>query len=85
MFPKQQHIPGEPDTPEPPEELIQLYEKIEHPYVHRKGISCTHDGKWALYVTVPKNIYVPIDDLELQCEGFPIVYEAEPEEPLQPL
>lgn len=85
MLLEQRHIPGEPTTPEPPEALVKLSERIEHPLVRRKGITCTTDGRWALYVTVTKMTQVPIVDLESECEGFPVVYEAEPDEPLRPL
>lgn len=83
MKPKTQHIPGIPNTSEPPKALIQLSKHIEHPLVRRCGISCTTDGQWALYVTVPKIATVPIATLESLCCGFPVVYEAEPDEPLQ--
>jgi hypothetical protein len=85
MRPKKHHIPGEPRTPDPPDALIELSEKIQHPLVKRTGITCTTDGRWALYVTVPKNTDVPLPDLESRTGGFPVVYEAEPDEPLRPL
>lgn len=85
MRPKKHHMPGEPSTPDPPDALIELSEKIQHPLVKRTGITCTTDGRWALYVTVPKNTDVPLPDLESRTGGFPVVYEAEPDEPLRPL
>jgi len=83
--PKKQHIGGEPPTPDPPQALIDLSERITHPLVKRTGITTTEDGRWALYVTVPKTTDVPLHDLESQAGGFPVVYEAEPDRPLRPL
>lgn len=85
MLPKNQHIPGQPETSDIPEALLQLCDEIEHPLIRQKGISCTEDGKWALYVTVPKLTQVPLADLESRCMGFPVVYEAEPDSPITPL
>jgi hypothetical protein len=84
MRPPLQHVPGNPTTPEPPQELLQVADRITHPLVRRTGISTTADGRWALYVTVPKTTEVPLLDLEEKAKPFPVVYEAEPDEPLRP-
>ena len=84
MLPPVQHIPGTPQSPEPPEELLEIADRITHPFVRRTGISTTADGRWALFVTVPKATEVPLPDLEAQAHPFPVVYEAEPDEPLRP-
>ena len=67
--------------PEPPGRLVKLAETIQHPLVTQSGVTTTTDGQWALYVTVPKDATVPIEDVETHAEGFPVVYEAEPKEP----
>jgi hypothetical protein len=84
LLPKKHHLPGEPCTDEPPDELVKLADTIQHPLVKRTGITCTEKGEWALYVTVPKKQQVPLADLEAKCKGFPVVYEAEPDKPLRP-
>lgn len=79
------HTPGEPVSPDPPAALIELSETIEHPLVRKTGITTTEDGRWALYVAVPKTTEVPLPDLEARTGGFPVVYDDEPDEPLRPL
>lgn len=83
-MPKKAHVPGDPVTPDPPDALIALSDRIRHPLIRRTGITTTEDGRWALYVTVPKATKVPLPDLESQTGGFPVVYEDEPDEPLRP-
>ena len=84
MRPKKQHVGSAPPTPDPPQALIDLSERITHPLVKRTGITTTEDGRWALYVSVPKTTDVPLPDLEAKAGGFPVVYEAEPDQPLRP-
>jgi hypothetical protein len=84
MRPKAIHQPGKPRTDDPPAALVTLSERITHPLVRRTGVTVTSDGRWALYVTVPKTTDVPLPDLEARTGGFPVVYEAEPDEPLRP-
>ena len=84
MRPTATHIPGEPRNAEPPAALVALSERLQHPLVKRTGITATRNGDWALYVTVPKTTEVPLPDLEAMAQGFPVVYEAEPDEPLVP-
>jgi hypothetical protein len=84
VLPQKSHMPGEPKTDEPPERLVALAEQITHPLVRRSGVTTTADGEWALYVTVPATTEVPLPDLESATHGFPVVYEAEPDEPLRP-
>ena len=78
------HVPGEPAGAEPPPRLVELTGEIRHPYVRSIGITCTEDGRWALYVTVPKQANVPLTEVEAKAEGFPVVYETDPDEPLSP-
>jgi hypothetical protein len=61
--------------------LIALAETIRDPLVRQAGVTTTTDGRWALYVTVPGDAAVPIPGIESQADGFPVVYEAEPDEP----
>ena len=81
MKPVRTHRPGVPPDPEPPERLVELAERISDPLVVRSGVTTTTDGRWALYVTVPRDATVPVDSVESQAGGFPVVYEAEPQEP----
>jgi hypothetical protein len=80
MKPVEIHRPGEPSDPEPPEQLTQLAEAVRDPLVRQAGVTTTADGRWALYVTVPRDVSVPIESIESQARGFPVVYEAEPAE-----
>ena len=84
MLPTRQHIPGEPKSTDIPQELEALADSLVHPLVVQTGITCDSDGNWALFVTVPKTTSIPIPDLEAMCAGFPIVYEAESDEPRIP-
>jgi hypothetical protein len=81
MRPVAIHVPGEPTEPEPPEHLLELSGRLHHPLVMQCGITTTRQGHWALYVTVPCDTSVPIDEIESQAAGFPVVYEAEPATP----
>jgi len=49
--------------------------------VRQAGLTTTADGRWALYVTVAGDTAVPIASVESQARGFPVVYDAEPDEP----
>jgi hypothetical protein len=84
MHPPKLHIPGEPKSADPPVELLTLCDSLTHPLLRRTGITCDSQGNWALLASVPKTTNVPIPALEALCGGFPVVYEAEPDEPLQP-
>lgn len=81
MKPLRRHRPGTPKEPDPPERLLKLTEAIADPAIVRSGVTTTSDGRWALYVTVPADVDVPVASVERQAEGFPVVYEAEPKEP----
>jgi len=81
MKPVRTHRPGEPSDPEPPDKLIELADAIRDPLVQQSGVTTTTDGRWALYVTVPSDAAVPIPSVERQAGEYPVVYEAEPEEP----
>src|SRR4051794_28779684 len=81
MKPVRTRHPGEPSDPEPPDKLLDPAETIRDPLVRQSGVTTTADGRWALYVTVPGGATVPIPGVESQAGGFPVVYEAEPEEP----
>jgi hypothetical protein len=81
MKPVRTHRPGAPTDPEPPDRLLKLAESIRDPLVVQSGVTTTTDGQWALYVTVPNDATVPIQSVETQAGGFPVVYEAEPKEP----
>lgn len=81
MKPVRTHRPGVPSDAEPPNELIELAEAVRDPLVRQSGVTTTSDGQWALYVTVLGDAAVPIPSVESQAGGFPVVYEAEPDEP----
>ena len=81
MRPPKAHRPGPAPDGEPPEALLKLANALQHPAVRSAGISTTSDGRWALYVSVPANIEVPLLDLEAVCGGFPVVYVAAPDKP----
>lgn len=79
-----QHEAGPAPAEDPPAPLLSLADGLQHPLVHRTGVTCTSEGRWALYVTVDPDTPVPLPDLEARCHGFPVVYEAEPDKPLTP-
>lgn len=81
MKPVRTHCPGVPALPEPPARLIDLADAVRDPLVIQSGVTTTADGRWALYVTVPADAAVPIPGVESQAGGYPVVYEAEPDEP----
>jgi|SRR5437588_11767676 len=81
MKPVRTHRPGAPSIPEPPHKLIELADTVRDPLVVQCGVTTTADGRWALYVTVPADAAVPIPNVERQADGYPVVYEAEPDEP----
>ena len=81
MKPVRIHRPGKPSSPEPPAKLVEVAETVRDPLVRQSGITTTPDGRWAVYVTVPKEATVPIPSVERQAGGYPVVYEAEPDEP----
>ena len=81
MKPVRIHRPGEPTTPDPPDQLLAAANAVTNALVAQSGVTTTADGRWALYVTVPADTSVPIADVEAQAGGFPVVYEAEPAEP----
>jgi hypothetical protein len=83
MKPVRTHIPGPPKEEEPPKHLVDLADAVADPLVIQHGITTTRDGRWALYVTVPADTTVPIASVEQQAKGFPVVYEAEPDEPVR--
>ena len=80
MQPVREHHPGPPRDPEPPDALIALSERLQDPLVVSAGVTTTADGRWALYVTVPADVEVPIASVESKAERFPVVYEAAPTE-----
>lgn len=81
MKPKTKHIPGTPNEPCPPE-LEKIADTLRHPLITRCGITCTTDGKWALYLSVKAQTNQPIEEVERL--GFPTVYVVEPDEPIRP-
>ncbi len=81
MKPTHVHRPGEPSDSDPPEKLIELAEAVRDPLVSQCGVTTTADGRWALFVTVPRDTDVPIASVERQAGEYPVVYEAEPNEP----
>ena len=84
MHPPIIHIPGPPKTEDPPEELVQLSDTFVHPLVHHTALTCDAAGNWALLLAVPKTLDVPLREVEAQYPGIRFVYEAQPDEPLQP-
>ncbi|HMO46432.1 MAG TPA: hypothetical protein PKB14_10410 [Rubrivivax sp.] len=83
MKPVQIHHPGPPVSAQPPDRLVGLAESVDDPVVSQCGITTTADGRWALYVTVAADAAVPIASVERCAAGFPVVYEAEPREPVR--
>ncbi|MCX7096452.1 MAG: hypothetical protein NTV43_00940 [Methylococcales bacterium] len=79
------HSPAEPNDPTPSCDLLQILSQIEHPYILQKGITATSEGKWAIYITVPENVSIPIFEVESISKGFPVVYEVASEQPITPL
>ncbi len=80
MKPYRTYQPGVPSSQEPPDRLIGIANAFRHPDVAQTGVTTTKDGSWALYVTVPGDMDVPIPSVESQSGGYPVVYEAEPNE-----
>ena len=60
---------------------MHVADRIRDPLVTQSGNTTTSDGRWAVYVTVPGDTNVPVASVEQQADGFPVVYEAEAEEP----
>lgn len=84
MRPPTIHIPGEPSSEQPPEELLKVVDTFSHPMVHHSALTCDAEGNWALLLAVPGSTSVPVKELEEAYPGIRIVYEAQPEQPLQP-
>lgn len=84
MRPVKVHNPGRPKLAAPPEKLVELIDRYQpQPPVIRWGLTATSDGEWALFVTVPADTEIPLAAVEASGEGFPVVYEAEPGEPIR--
>lgn len=66
----------------PPPKLQQIKARaLKYPDVARAGLTKTEDGRWAVKLWLRKTVRAPLPDLEEQCEGFPIIYDREPEFP----
>lgn len=78
------HRPGEPVSEYPPENLKALAENLQHPLVRTAGVTCTEDGKWALYVTVADEAPVPLPEVEKSAAGLPVIYESAAPGPAKP-
>ena len=74
------HIPGPPESPEPPNRLVEIAASLSHPAVTRVGLTTTTDGRWALMVRVQPGTSIPCKDIEAVCNDYPIVYQEEPKE-----
>lgn len=74
------HIPGRPVTPEPPDGLRDLADSFRHPGITRVGLTTTAKGEWALFVGVPRGAAVPIDDVEQAADGYPVIYDHDPDD-----
>ena len=84
MFPKQHHSAGMPKESTPPAALEELVDQGQLPKpVIRHGLTSTAGGEWALLVSVPSTTNVPIPAVEQAARGFPVVYVAEPDEPVR--
>ena len=81
MSSRTSHIPGLPESPEPPRKLAQIADSLDHPDVTRVGLTTTKDGHWALMVRVRPSTQIPIHEVEKECSGYPVIYQDEPEEP----
>lgn len=81
MKPVRIHTPGVPSCPDPPDRLVGLADAVRDPLVVQSGLTTTADGRWAVFVTVPAGATVPIPNVESQAGGYPVVYEAEPDDP----
>lgn len=80
MPPVRKHTRGSQAESEPPSRLVTLADTISDPSIIQSGLTTTADGQWALYVTVPAEAVVPIPSVEKHADGYPVVYEAQPEE-----
>lgn len=78
MKPPIQHQPGEPVTDDPPDALIEVLDRLHDPSLVQAGVTTTPDGRWALFVSVPRDADVPLAGIERQSAGFPVVYQAAP-------
>jgi hypothetical protein len=80
MNPQSPHIPGPPESPEPPSRLVEIADAFSHPAVSRVGLTTTADGHWALMVRIRPGTPVPIKEVEAVCGSYPVVYQEEPKE-----
>jgi hypothetical protein len=78
------HRPGQPPSVEVPPGLVTLAENLRHPLVRTSGVTCTEDGRWALYVTVADEAAVPLPAVEAVAAGTPVIYESAPPGPAKP-
>ena len=74
------HIPGPPESPEPPSRLVEMADSFSHPAVTRVGLTTTAEGHWVLMVRVQPGISIPIKETEAVCSDYPIIYQEEPKE-----
>ena len=63
-----------------PPELIQIARNLRHPAVSQSGVTKLNDA-WALLAVVRKDAVTPLEEVERQAGGFPVVYRIEPESP----
>ena len=63
-----------------PDELIQIARNLRHPDVTQSGVTKL-GGAWALRAVVRKDAITPLEEVERQAGGFPVVYCIEPESP----
>ena len=73
------HNPGSPTSPKP-QKLAQIADSLTHPDVTRVGLTTTTDGRWALMVRVRPSTQIPIREIEEAANGYPVVYQDEPDE-----
>lgn len=81
MAPDSRHRPGRPRSPEPPAALTAIVDRLTHPQVSRVGITTTSNGDWAMMVWVKSGATTPIEAIETEADGFPVIYEKEPIDP----
>lgn len=71
------HIPGQSASPEPPSQLVEIAERLHHPDVTRVGLTTTAEGRWALMIRVRPGTPTPVQEIEVICRDYPIIYKQD--------
>ncbi|MEM9830921.1 MAG: hypothetical protein AAF944_09790 [Bacteroidota bacterium] len=70
------HIPGRPTKPKP-DDLQDVSSSIRHPDIIRTGITATREGEWAILTVVKDNVSIPLIEVGMEYERFPVIYQKE--------